>query len=443
MPDPDRISAEPTKTFFVGMLVRDIPLEQAILDLVDNCVDGAKRSRPSGDFSGLEVRIAFDSDRFEITDNCGGFSRDVARDYAFRFGRPKEAKRTTHSIGQFGVGMKRALFKFGDHFTVESRTENDHWFVAVDVPLWENQDDWHFEWSDLANRSFPLSENSVGTKIVVSNLHQEVAHKFKTKVFESSIIESLKTKHRQFIALGLSIRVNGNSVIARDISFIFDRRNIEPSVDSFQLKLGLSTIKIKIICGISESSPTRAGWYVICNGRVVLDADRSRNTGWGALEDGKNGVIIPSFHNQFARFRGVVMFDADDSSVVPWNTTKDGVDRDNPAWVAAFERMNEMSRAVIDFLNDLDADVDEHSRDHSALFQYVEKSERISLERIPNRRTDLKVPSRVAFADKVVTMKIQYSKNKKDVEFLKDQLGVGSGVAVGETTFDMVLRQFK
>lgn len=38
----DRINAEPTKAFFVDMLTRDIPLEQAVLDLVDNSVDGAK-----------------------------------------------------------------------------------------------------------------------------------------------------------------------------------------------------------------------------------------------------------------------------------------------------------------------------------------------------------------------------------------------------------------
>jgi hypothetical protein len=36
------IDAEPTKAFFIDMLTRDIPLDQAILDLVDNCVDGAK-----------------------------------------------------------------------------------------------------------------------------------------------------------------------------------------------------------------------------------------------------------------------------------------------------------------------------------------------------------------------------------------------------------------
>lgn len=35
----------PTKEFFVGMLTRDIELSDAILDLLDNCLDGVVRQR--------------------------------------------------------------------------------------------------------------------------------------------------------------------------------------------------------------------------------------------------------------------------------------------------------------------------------------------------------------------------------------------------------------
>jgi hypothetical protein len=38
------ISASPVKSFFVSWLTRDISLEDAILDLLDNCVDGILRS---------------------------------------------------------------------------------------------------------------------------------------------------------------------------------------------------------------------------------------------------------------------------------------------------------------------------------------------------------------------------------------------------------------
>lgn len=35
----------PTKEFFVGMLTRDIELSDAILDLLDNCLDGVIRQK--------------------------------------------------------------------------------------------------------------------------------------------------------------------------------------------------------------------------------------------------------------------------------------------------------------------------------------------------------------------------------------------------------------
>ena len=46
-----KVEAFPTKAFFVRMITRDISLEDCILDLIDNSVDGAwsqEGSRPMG-----------------------------------------------------------------------------------------------------------------------------------------------------------------------------------------------------------------------------------------------------------------------------------------------------------------------------------------------------------------------------------------------------------
>ena len=85
--DPTTIHAEPTKTFFIHMLTVDIDLADAILDLADNCVDGARRLRPDEQYAGLSVRLEVDANHFRIADNCGGISADIAGKYAFRFGR--------------------------------------------------------------------------------------------------------------------------------------------------------------------------------------------------------------------------------------------------------------------------------------------------------------------------------------------------------------------
>ena len=135
--EPDVVNAFPTKELFIYMLVRDITLIPAIKDLVDNSVDGARRIKPAGKFLGLWVRVEFDGKQFKIADNCGGMNNDVARKYAFRFGRPEEAGQQKHSIGQFGVGMKRSLFKMGSNFTVSSTAERSRFDLEVDVNEWK------------------------------------------------------------------------------------------------------------------------------------------------------------------------------------------------------------------------------------------------------------------------------------------------------------------
>ncbi len=75
-----RASANPTKTFFVKMITRDILLEDCILDLIDNSVDGAWRSEgshPMGltqdtDLSKYTISLSLSPDTFTIIDNCGG-----------------------------------------------------------------------------------------------------------------------------------------------------------------------------------------------------------------------------------------------------------------------------------------------------------------------------------------------------------------------------------
>ncbi|MBF0334405.1 MAG: ATP-binding protein, partial [Alphaproteobacteria bacterium] len=319
---PGQIDAQPTKTFFVDMLVRDIPLEQAVLDLVDNSVDGAKFMHNASDrFDGRQIKLTVNSDEFIIWDNCGGFSIEAARDYAFRFGRKIGTPKTPHSIGQFGVGMKRALFKFGEHFVVRSATEDEVWAIDVDVAIWEaDEKNWHFPWSEF--KESELSTSLPGTEIIVDRLRPEVSARFGTQHFVNTIIGLVKSKHRQFILSGLSISINGTHLDATNLCLAMTDK-LSPGVDilSFETE-GEDSVDVRIVVGVGTSSPREAGWYVICNGRVILEADRRSVTGWGVLEEEAGRTLIPSYHNQFSRFRGIVSFDSSDSSRIPWNTTK-------------------------------------------------------------------------------------------------------------------------
>src|SRR5437868_5680396 len=91
--DPNLINGSPTKAFFVRTLTRDIELKDAMLDLLDNYVDGLMRSvsvttlAGAKPYAGHWARITFDRESFVIEDNCGGISTQLARASAFRMGR--------------------------------------------------------------------------------------------------------------------------------------------------------------------------------------------------------------------------------------------------------------------------------------------------------------------------------------------------------------------
>jgi len=442
--DELRISAEPTKSFFVEMFTKDIALEQAVLDLVDNCVDGAKRHQGKGDkpFDGKTVNITFNTEAFHIWDNCGGFDRQTARDYAFRFGRPKGKKLTPHSIGQFGVGMKRALFKFGGHFIVNAATAGEEWSVNVDVEQWmEREDDWTFAWEPF-NPTKSISSQRPGTEILVDKLHPQVSRTFNTSVFENIIKSLIKSRHRNFLREGLNIIVNGESIVPVSLE-ICSADKIKPAVSRWTEKVGKIPVRISIITGVGPSTPKMAGWYVVCNGRLILDADRRDVTGWGVVEEyGDRKIVIPGYHNQFARFRGIVTFDSNDSGVVPWNTMKTDVDQDNPIWQNTREKMIELMRPVIDFLNELDADIEEYTRQYSPLHDIVEKAATFAPEKFRQSR-DFLAPERTDAGPITRYTKIQYSREDKLVAEMKKLLGANSAKAVGEKTFDQVYERLK
>ena len=195
------IDGNPTKKFFIEMITRDISIEDAIIDLLDNSIDGANNINPN-DYSGLEIELNINSNEFSIRDNCGGFSLETAQKYAFRFGRPDEAPISHNTVGRFGIGMKRSLFKIGKNFVVESESAEDHFKVEVNVDEWSQKkrtvivdgnvetsiDDWNFNYQIIDNSSLGYK----GTIIRVSNLNNEVKDLFSDSSFLTELSDDIQ-----------------------------------------------------------------------------------------------------------------------------------------------------------------------------------------------------------------------------------------------------------
>lgn len=428
------IEAAPTKDFFIEMLVKDIPLTRAIIDLVDNCVDGALNLRENGDFDGLWVRIEVEEDRFRIADNCGGIPVDMARHYAFRFGRPEGVQLTPRSIGQFGVGMKRAFFKLGREFRVESTTETSHFVVEEDVDKWKKEAKWEFEFKELEEDLTEIPSDQRGTTIAVTLLHESVSDSFRLDNFRTRLTLELEAAHQFSMNQGLAITLNGIPLQIRHLELLHSDQLKPAHRERIFAEQSPSPVTVKIYAGISESKPSDAGWHLFCNGRMVLEADQTNTTGWGEGD----GKVIPKYHNQFARFRGYTFFDSDDARLLPWNTTKTGVDADSPRFRAVRLEMIEVMRPVIDFLNKLDAEKDKEETDDKPLEAAVRAAKVAKVSEV-STHTRFLAPKPAPSPRPARTGRIQYSKPLDEIDRVKRALKVRSFKAVGEKTFEYFL----
>jgi len=423
------IDARPTKDFFIEMLVKDIELTRAIIDLVDNCVDGALLIRPDRNFKDLYVRVEANPEYFRINDNCGGISVDLARSYAFRFGRPEGMPSTPHSVGQFGVGMKRALFKLGTVFRVESTTETSRFVVKVDVNEWKRKEEWQFHFDVLEKNLTNVSPNQLGSTITVNPLHESVAEDFGLEFFINRLRLEIRQAHQQTIDCGLAISLNGVSLESHPLELLSSDA-FRPAFYQETFTKNGDSVGVKVYAGIAESEPSKAGWYIYCNGRMVLGADQTLTTGWG--EGGE--TRIPKYHPQFARFKGFTFFDSDNAALLPWNTTKTGVDADSSIYRAVRQKMVTLMRPVIDFLNKLDAEKDVES-DDMPLTDAVFTANPTSLTRVQTPSTFIYTtpPPRPKLPR---TGRIQYNKPVDQINEVKKVLKVTTYKELGEKTFD-------
>lgn len=428
------VKANPTKEFFVNMLVRDILLKQAIIELIDNSIDGARSMREENQYFGLKISVTFDKDKFVIEDNCGGIPVDIAANYAFRFGRPKTVQSgNAATTGIFGIGMKRALFKIGNNFSIHSVTKTTEFRLDLNVKEWlaKDDDDWDFKFS-FADENMDNSEENIGTKIEVTDLNPEIAGELSSEEFQKELIEHIQRRVGLDIAYGMMILVNGHRLIGNNILLI-DNEEIRPIKEEYQDE----EIFVKILSGIApregkQYPPEKAGWYIYCNGRLVVAADKTSLTTWKDMENRGSGIV---FHNNYAAFRGIVYFTSKYPEKLPWNTTKTGIDETSLVYLRAREKMLEIFKIVKNILDDIRKNTDEKDDGIEETIAQMSGTEMTAenADRIKKNRTVNIEKVTVSVIPKVT---INYKKTKEEAEELKKVLGVKSYREVGEKTFE-------
>ncbi|CAN7659288.1 ATP-binding protein [Bosea sp. LjRoot90] len=342
------------------MLTRDIELNDAILDLVDNCVDGAMRQRKGKldepmPFKGFQANLVLSQNHFHVSDNCGGIPKDYIDD-AFSLGRPNIKKDgDLPTIGMYGIGMKRAIFKIGNSASVQSNSSDGFFEVKYTSEWLDPEND---KWDLPISRSNGKDDN-LGVTIDVDNVKPDIGRQFENEAFINALKNEISEHFGYLMQRGFSITVNKEPLKPKTLILFNAAHSDDSDIRAFDFEAIHDEVSIKVTIGLfrglakeaeiddetdSPKEKETAGISVVCNDRVILLSDRTLKSGWG---DG----TVPRYHPQFRAIAGLIIFSSNNAEKLPISTTKRGLDVGSEIYLLARKATMEGLKTFTDFTN--------------------------------------------------------------------------------------------
>ena len=452
----------PTKRFFVNMITRDIHLEDAIIDLLDNCVDGFTRNLKEThsnkeDYEGYWAEIKFDKDSFVISDNCGGIPPDQI-EYAFRLGKPEDAQENDiNTVGIYGIGMKRAIFKLGRNCILSSNHEEYAFDLAIDNEWIQDEDNWEI---DIEEREASGEEEN-GVTAIITELNDGVRNLFSSGSFQNELANRIIGSYSHIMSKGFRVKLNGNELKPKITELKFNRPGESSEfIAPYIYEATLDEVDVSLKVGFYRAIPTdeevaedlegknkseNAGWTIICNDRIVLYKDKSAVTGWGV-----SGV--PKYHTQFIAIAGQVEFRSRYANKLPITTTKTGIDGNSELYLVVRDKMTEGMKIFTDWTNKWKGELLEEgkkflneSKTEDPKEDIIFKPEEDEWIHVNNKKNERKfIPPLPTAPRKSTTRRVSFSRELEEIESVSEHLFGDKKYApsqVGNACFQRVLEE--
>ena len=322
--------------YLISGITKDVTTLECIYDLVDNSIDAARNDLLAkrgtkfdhyglpASYSGYEIRISFSSSLFVISDNCSGMSEENLTSRSFITGA-----RSNHpfGIGTFGVGLNRAVFRLGKSTSLS--TDNGDSYLTLS-----------FTEDDIRNGKgkgiFANASKSKGKKfyrVQISDFQPGIVQEFSSKSWQDSMCRGVRERYGLFVKKGLKIFIDDVPIPAFDKGIgesvffppLLERKDLAEGVQFF-LEAGFHE-KYDVTPGAGPSGKNKNlaedyGWYVVCNDRIILVADRSKLTGW------------KQWHPEYNGFVGWVYYVSKNPDSLPWDSKKTGINTHSAAYVS-------------------------------------------------------------------------------------------------------------
>jgi hypothetical protein len=318
------IDGTPKKRLFLS-IISDYDLKTALCELVDNALDFWVSN---GMKTKLTISVVLDPDRqfIQVHDNAGGVSEDQA-DLLIA---PGASRNDTGNalIGIFGVGGKRAGIALGELVEIRTRINNGK-SIQIDLTKeWVESPSWDLD-------IYEVPDLDCGTTTVdITKVRQG---------FDKDDVEDIRRHlgetYSWFIKQGCEIELNGTAILP----ITFDAWAYPPEYLPRQAKFTIEPadgkrLDVTLSGGLildRDPESENYGVYFYCNHRLIVKDLKVRDVGY--FVSAEAGVPHPdaSLCRVLIEFYGP-------AELMPWNSSKSGVNFSHPAFM-------QIRRRVIDF----------------------------------------------------------------------------------------------
>jgi len=154
------------------------------------------------------------------------------------------------------------------------------------------------------------------------------------------------------------------------------------------------------------------------------------------------GTAGAAYHPQYRLFRGYVYLTADDSSLLPWNTTKTGVDEDSSVFRRVQSEMFDALRMVQAVINRAKTERQDRDPKDRPVLAAMTAAPSMTLDNVPTSDTFAVPADPPRTRSKAsTTKKIVYSVEVSAFKQVAEELDTDSGADVGRRTFQYYLER--
>ena len=334
------------KGYLENSLTQDISSLEAIYDLIDNSIDAARRDifknktaildeygMPS-DYTGFQIDITVNDKEIKIKDNCSGFSAQDLASRAFFIGSPSSHD---YGIGQYGIGLKRALLKMGDeyHFLTDNGTEK------ITATLTNND----LTSDQTITPKIQPTDGETKSYFAITKLKDAILPDITAELWYENAYRGIQQRYTIYLEKGLIINIQYQNKLKEKVEHRFvairEDGNFKPLKFGYYVEDG---VYIAIDAGIHSDYRFKGekdydlsinrkltddfGIYIICNDRVIVSSSTEKKYGWAT-----------KWHSEYNGFVCIVRFISSDPTLLPINTAKTEITTDAHLFLKVAEKI--------------------------------------------------------------------------------------------------------